>query len=143
MDDALHIIDEIVDEFEGLENIPEEVEILNDLYNNYKMKYEEFYSDISSLFDELEPIADYDVSNEACRIINTKYGMEAYDENLNYYTDLAMNEASTEYQALIENSEQSLHDSIICLDSIIQYFEELKISLYQLLEINCNIDNTK
>ena len=46
------------------------------------------------------------------------------------------------YERDIENSEQTLRDSIERLDSIIKYFEQLKINLYKLLKVNAKIDNT-
>ena len=68
--------------------------------------------------------------------------MEAYDEYLDDYTDKVMDETLSEYEELIENSEQTLRDSIEKLDSIIKYFEQLKINLYKLLKVNTKIDNT-
>ncbi len=141
-DEALNVIDKIVDEYWDFEELPEEVEQLSGLYDEYKKVYEDFFTDISSLFDALEPMAAYDVSSEACRRISNEYGMEAYDEYLDDYTDKVMDETLSEYEELIENSEQTLRDSIERLDSIIKYFEQLKINLYKLLKVNAKIDNT-
>ena len=141
-DEALNVIDKIVDEYWDFEELPEEVEQLSGLYDEYKKVYEDFFADISSLFDALEPMAAYDVSSEACRRISNEYGMEAYDEYLDDYTDKVMDETLSEYEELIKNSEQTLRDSIERLDSIIKYFEQLKINLYKLLKVNTKIDNT-
>jgi hypothetical protein len=68
--------------------------------------------------------------------------MEAYDENLDYYAQVATDEAAGEYEEIIKDSEQTVRDAIDSLDSMVQYFEQLKTSLYRLLEFNRRIDNT-
>ena len=68
--------------------------------------------------------------------------MEAYDENLDYYAQVATDEAAGEYEEIIKNSEQTVRDALESLDAMTQYFEQLKISLYSLLEVNRKIDNT-
>ena len=92
-----------------------------------------------SLFEQM---ARYDVSDEACRKINADYGMEAYDENLDYYAEKAMNEASGEYESLIEDAEPTVREALDSLDSMIESFQRLYDSLHQLLEVNSKIDNT-
>ena len=69
------------------DELPDQVEELRTLYEEYKALYEGFLDTISTLFEELEQMARYDVSDEACRKINADYGMEAYDENLDYYAE--------------------------------------------------------
>lgn len=141
-DDALNVIDEIIDEYGELDELPEQVEMLKGLFEEYKQTYDSFSNTISSLFENLEQVAQYDVSNEANRKIIDNYGMEAYDENLDYYAEKAMNEAAAEYEEHIKDSKQTVCDALDSLDSMIQYFEELNTSLHQLLEVNPKIDNT-
>lgn len=141
-DDALNVIDDIIDEYFELDELPGQVETLKGLFEEYKRTFDSFYDNMSSLFGDLEQMAQYDVSDEACRKINNDYGMEAYDENLNYYADKAMNEATGEYEELIRESEQTVRDALDSLDSMIRYFEKLDTSLHQLLEVNSKIDNT-
>jgi len=138
----LDVIDDIVAEYWELDELPAQVRVLKDLFEEYKCTYDSFNDTISSLFYDLEAVAQYDMSDEACRKIADDYGMEAYDEKLDYYAERAMNEAAEEYENLIEESEQTVYDALNSLDSMIQYFEELKKSLYQLLEVNSGIDNT-
>ena len=59
------------------------------------------------------------VSDEACRKIVNDYSMEAYDEQLDYYAEKAMDEASNEYEELIKNSESTIRDALENLDCII------------------------
>ena len=87
-------------------------------------------------------MAQYDVSDEASKKIVNDYGMEAYDEKFDYYIEKAMDEATEEYEELIEESEQTVRDALDNLDSMIRYFEQLNTNLHQLLEINSKIDNT-
>ena len=141
-DDALNVIDDIIDEYCELDELPDQVELLKDLFEEYKCTYNTFYDTISSLFEELEQVAQYDVSDETCRKIINNYSMEAYDEELDYYAEKAMDEATEEYEKLIEGSEQTVHDALDSLDLMIQYFEQLNTSLHQLLEVNSKIDNT-
>lgn len=141
-DDALNVIDDIIDEYWELDELPDQVEVLKGLFEGYKCAYDSFNEIISSLFEELEQMAQYDVSNEACRKIIDDYGMEAYDEKFDYYAEKAMNESAEEYEELIENSEQVVRDALDSLDSMIRYFEQLNTSLHQMLEVNSKIDNT-
>lgn len=141
-EDALNVIDDIVDEYWEVDELPEAVELLKQLFEEYKQTYDCFNDTISSLFENLEQLASFDVSEEACRKIVNDYGMEAYDENLEFFAQKAMNEASGEYEGLIECSEQTVRDALDNLDSMVIYFEKLNTSLNQLLEINSRIDNT-
>ena len=141
-EDALNVIDDIIDEYWEFDELPEPVETLKNLFEEYKSTYENFYETISSLFEDLKDLARYDVSDEACRKIVNDYGMEAYDEQLDYYAEKAMDEASNEYEELIKSSESTIRDALENLDCIISYFEKLNSNLHQLLEINPKIDNT-
>lgn len=141
-EDALNVIDDIIDEYCELDELPEQVEELKNLLEEYQSAYKEFYDNISSLFQALEQMAQYDVSNEACRKIANDYGMEAYDENLDYYAEKAMNESTAEYEELIIDAESTIRDALDDLDCMIGHFEKINSSLYQLLEVNSKIDNT-
>ena len=141
-DDALNVIDDIINEYWKFDELPDQVEMLKCLLVEYKHTYDSFNDIISLLFEDLEQMAQYNVSDEACRKIINNYGMEAYDEELDYYTEKAMNEATEEYAKLIESSEQTVCDALDNLASMIGYFEQLKTSLYHLLEFNSRIDNT-
>lgn len=141
-EDALNVIDDIVDEYWEPDELPEQVETLKKLYDEYKRTYDSFHDTISSLFGNLEEMARYDVSDEASRKVIDDYGMEAYDEQFDYYVEKAMNEAAEEYEELIRDSEQTVRDALDNLDSMMQYFEQLNTSLHQLLEVNTKIDNT-
>lgn len=141
-EDALNVIDDIIDEYWELDELPEQVEVLKRLFGEYQGTYKEFYDSISSLFQDLEQMAQYDVSDEACRKIVNDYGMEAYDEDLDYYAEKAMNESTEEYEELIISAESTIRDALADLDCMIEYFEKLNSSLHQLLQVNSKIDNT-
>lgn len=141
-DDALNVIDDIIDEYWEFDELPDQVEVLKGLFEGYKSTFDSFNDTISSLFEDLEEMAQYDVSDEACRKITSDYGMEAYDEKLEYYAEKAMSEAAEEYEELIKESEQTVRDALDNLDSMIRYFEQLNTSLHELLEVNSKIDNT-
>lgn len=141
-DDALNVIDSILEEYSEYDKLPEQVEELNTLFEEYKQTYKRFNNTISTLFNELEQVARYDVADEACRRIVNDYGMEAYDEDLDYYAQVATDEAAEEYEEIIKNSEETVRKALESLDTMKQYFEQLKASLYRLLEVNRRIDNT-
>lgn len=141
-EDALNVIDNIIDEYCELDELPEQVEKLKLLFEEYKGIYNSFYDGISSLFEELEEMARYDVSDEACKKIINDYGMEAYDEDLDYYATKAMNESAEEYEELITSAEAPIRDALASLENMIVCFEKLNISLHKLLETNSKIDNT-
>lgn len=141
-DGALKVIDDIIAEYWDLDKLPDQVEALSSLLEEYKCTFGHFNDTISSLFADLEQMAQYDASAEASRKITNHYGMVAYDEQLDYYVEKAMSETVEEYEELIERSEQTVRDALGSLDSMVQYFEQLNTNLHQLLEINPKIDNT-
>ncbi len=141
-DDALDVIDSIIDDYCERDELPEKVEMLQDLFEEYRKLFEDFLEDITTLFEELEQMAGYDVSYEACRKVSDEYGMEAYDENLDYYLEKAMDEANGEYSSLIEEAEPTIRDALESLDSMVASFQQLYDNLLQLLVINPRIDNT-
>ena len=141
-EDALNVIDSIIDEFWEQDELPEPVQTLSSLYEEYKRTYDNFNDIISSLFENLEDVARYDVADEASRKITDDYGMEAYDEKFDYYAEKAMNEAAEEYGELIQDAEQTVYDALDSLDAMIRYFEQLNTNLHQLLEVNAKVDNT-
>lgn len=141
-DDALRIIDSIIDEYAECEELPAKVKILKDRFDEYRHTYDSFYETISSLFRDLEQMAQYDVSSEACNIISDDYGMEAYDEKLDYYAQRAFDQASEKYEELIRDSEPTVCAALDSLGSMIRYFNQLQSDLYKLLETDSRIDNT-
>lgn len=141
-DDALKVIDEIIDEYWDVSELPENVAKLSELFEEYKSTFNSFKDTIASLFASLEQVAQYDPSGEACELLTGKYGMVAYDEDFDYYAEKAMNEAAAEYEELIKDSKQTVLDSLGGLDNMVGYFGKLKSNLYGLLEVNSKIDNT-
>lgn len=141
-EDALNVIDDIIDDYWELDELPDQVETLKNLFEDYKYTFDDFYDTISSLFEDLKQMAKYKVSDEASWKITNDYGMEAYDENFDSYAEKAMSEAVEKYEDIIKKSEQTVRDALNNLDSMIQYFEQLNTNLYELLEVNSKIDNT-
>jgi tetratricopeptide (TPR) repeat protein len=141
-EDALNVIDSILDEYWDMDELPEQVEILRQIFDEYQTVYDDFNDDISTLFDGLEDLARYDVDEEANRKIVEDYSMEAYDERLNYYAQKAFQEASDEFEELIKESEETVKDLLTKLDEMVSYFNGLSDALSQLLQVNSKIDNT-
>lgn len=141
-DGALNIVNDIVDGYWEFDELPNQVVRLNELFEDYKRVNDDFEETISCLFESLEEVASYDVSDEASAIISRDYGMEAYDEMLDHFAEVAMNEAASEYEELVRDSEQTVNDALNTLDSMIKYLEQLRDSLQNLLEVNTRIDNT-
>lgn len=56
-EDALDVIGSIIDEYCEYDELPDQVEALRSLYEEYKALYESFLDTISSLFEDLEQMA--------------------------------------------------------------------------------------
>ena len=74
--------------------------------------------------------------------MENKYGMEAWDESLDHYAELAVQEAQEYYEELIEDAEPVICEILDQFTSIIQYLSEIEEVLRDLLVINRGIDNT-
>lgn len=140
--DALNELNDIIDEYWENDESMEQIQRLDNIVNEYTHTYESFCDAISSLVEEFETVAKYNVTDEACDKITEDYCMLAYDEDFDYYADKAMDEAIEKYESLIEDAEPTVRNALDYLDSMVEYFEQFKISLYQLLEVNSKIDNT-
>jgi hypothetical protein len=140
--DALAIIDTIVSEYWAEEELPYDVERLNELADSYKKAFSEMQEGIEDLFDMLDKLSRYDVNDEANYILENKYGMEAWDESLDHYAELAVQEAQEYYEELIEDAEPVICEILDQFTSIIQYLSEIEEALRDLLVINRGIDNT-
>lgn len=140
--DALDVIDNIVDAFEEVDEIPDEVQQLEELFIQYNESYEKFYEVITDLFENLEDVANYDVSEEASKKIVDDYGMVAYDDAFDHYAELAMQECFDDYESLIKDAKPSVIEALQNLDKMVDYFEKLKQTLSNLLQVNKKIDNT-
>ena len=141
-EDALSIIDSIIDGYWDCDELPEDVDQLKAMFDEYNRTFELLNEDITTLFERLEEMANYDVTEEASRKISDDYGMEAYDENLDRFVNIAMQDATEEYESLIEEAEPVVNDAISKLDEMIVYFGKLRECLLALLQVNHKIDNT-
>ena len=139
---ALNVIDSILDEYWDEDELPEQVEILRQIFEEYKTVYEAFNDDVTVLFEDLEDLALYDVNEEANRKLTEDHSMEAYDERLNYYAQKAFQESTEEFGELIKQSKETVEDVLTKLDEMVCYFCRLTEMLDQLLQINPKIDNT-
>ena len=80
----MNVIDDIVDEYWEVDELPEAVELLKQLFEEYKQTYDCFNDTISSLFENLEQLASFDVSEEACRKIVNDYVWRLMMKILNF-----------------------------------------------------------
>ena len=143
-EDALKSVQEVIDYYYDKyeDNVPEQIESLEELYESYKTDFDDMQRNISDLFEEISQLAHYNYDDEVSRIVNEDYGMESFDENLDYYMQLAMNESNSELEALIESAEPAIRDILDSLDAMKGYYERMNSTLYSILEINDKIDNT-
>lgn len=141
-EDALDILKDIVDEYCELDELPEDIERLKDISEEYSTVFEETQESIDELFDCINTLSTYNVEDEACRIITNKYGMESYDENLEHYTDIAIQEASDNYEEMIKEARPIIEQILKSLDEMASYINELNVTLHSLLKINSKINNT-
>ena len=128
--------------FTEADELPDKVAMLQEIYKDYKHKYESFLDIIYSLFRELEQMARYDTTVEACKKIVDNYAMEAIDEELDYYFKKTIDEATDEYGDLIREAETPIRKALSNLKDMQECFEQIREKLFEMLEIDSRIDNT-
>ncbi len=141
-DDALDVINDIVNDDYALDEEFPQVDELEKLYEEYKYIFFEFNDTINLFFENLKEMAGYDVTNEANSILENTYLMVAYDENFEYYAEKAMDEAQEKYEEIIDEAKETVYSALEKFDTVIECFKKIKDELKQLLEINSKIDNT-
>lgn len=139
-EDALRIIWTIVEEAEE-EN--DEISELRTIYKAYVDSYKQMRDQIDWFVEDTTPMASYNPDTEACRILTEKYGMESFDEDLDFYMDLAMNESQEEYSGLVASAGPTIQEILQELDSMYDYFQQMLKALEKFLWVNKKIDNTK
>ena len=135
-------IGELVDNYEFGDNPSDEIIELQECYEAYHSFYDEMMNRINDAFDDLNQLAHYDCSTEANRILDTDFGMESFDENLDYYMSISMAEAQSGYTELIEMAEPSIRNILDDLKEMIEFFEKMSQRLKAVLEVRRRIDNT-
>lgn len=143
-EEALSVVKDVVDYYyeKYEDDVPEIVGKLETIYDDYRNDFESMQENIQSLCYDLEQLAHYDWDDEVSRIISDDYGMEAFDENLDHYVDLAMDEANYAYESLIESAEPTIKEIIESLELMKDYYKEMHDTLYEILQLNDGIDNT-
>ena len=113
---ALSVISEIVDSYyEKYDEPSEEIERLEQIYEEYNDSFKIMMQELEKLFEDIDQLAHYDYDYEVNSIINNDYGLESFDENLEYYVGLAIGEASADYESLIEDAEPTVKSIWISL----------------------------
>ena len=144
-EEALKSVGTVVDSFyvRYEDDVPETVEYLEKVYESYRKDYDRMRDLLQTLFDDIEQLAHYSWDDEVSRIVNEDYGMESFDENLDHYMQLAMDEADSDYSSLIDDAEPTIKEILKSLDSMQKFYKEMHDSLYGLLKLNLSeIDNT-
>lgn len=141
-EEALKPIENIIYDLEDCDELPDDARELQNMLDTYRSLYDSMETDMDILLEGLESLTHYDVDDETNRKLNDEYGMVAYDENLDYYAELAQRECVDEYQSIIDNTEPTIRDILQKLDEMIVCFTNLRDKLFEMLEINSKIDNT-
>lgn len=144
-EEALKSVGTVVDSFYVRcgDDVPETVEYLEKVYESYRKDYNRMRNLLQTLFDDIEQLAHYNWDDEVSRIVNEDYVMESFDENLDHYMQLAMDEANSDYSSLIDDAEPTIKEILESLDSMQKFYQEMHDSLYCLLKLNLSeIDNT-
>lgn len=138
-EDALKTIKTIVDE---AEDDSEEINELYQAYEKYKNAYAQMSDSITCFIEDVASMASFNPEDSACDIICNKYGMESFDENLDYYAELAMDESYEEYFGLIESSKPAIQGILEDINSMHMFLKEMSASLDKYCFVNPKIDNT-
>ena len=143
-EDALKSVQEVIEYYYEKydEGVPEQVEDLEATYDSYKEDFESMRENISGLFEDIEQLAHYNYDDEVSRIVNEDYGMESFDENIEHYMELAMSEANSDLELLIESAEPTIKEILEDFTSMKNYYAKMHNELYQILRISREIDNT-
>lgn len=142
-ENALQIILEIINSYyEKFEDLPSDVQKLENIYEEYQEKFKLMLMQLETLFNDIEDLAHYDYQDNVNTLLNSEYGLESFDENLEHYIELAMDDATFEFQKLIESAEPTIKKIISYFDEIIFYYDEMQCLLKSLLKVNNTIDNT-
>lgn len=140
---ALEIILDIVNScYEKSGELPSDVQKLENIYEKYKKKFNLMLNQLNSLFDDIEDLAQYDYQYDVNTRLNSEYGLESFDEDLEHCIELAMDDASFEYENLIESAEPVIKKILSYFDEIISYYDKMQGILKSLLKVNDKIDNT-
>lgn len=140
---ALSVISEIVDSYyEKYDEPSEEIERLEQIYEEYNDSFKIMMQELEKLFEDIDQLAHYDYDYEVNSIINNDYGLESFDENLEYYVGLAIGEASADYESLIEDAEPTVKSILDKFDDMIDFYDKMQNTIKLMLKVNSNIDNT-
>lgn len=137
----------IDDEYE--ETHYEEYIEIEELFERHFHEIKDLNYSIENLCYDLEEMAKYNVDTEANRILSDKYGNVAYDEALDYYMDLAYEEAKLKKDELVSVSEDTIKELIGKLDEYGKELRELTNDIiyaskkFPTKTVNPVIDNTK
>lgn len=137
-DSALSIIDDIIYECED----DDKEKMLENILDDYRETYNDLYNNIFDMYNNLEELAKFNVEHEASNLISNEYGMLAYDEMLDHYVSIALQETTDKYASIIKRAKPIVCHALNEIEKIIIHFDQLKQCLYKLLEINKEIDNT-
>lgn len=131
--------------------------LLDDTYNEDDDEYNDFIEQIKKEFNKISlgwmenfvavdsdfyDFINYDVSDKACEYLQ-EYP-DAYDENLDYYTNISMDRANDEYTEIRSNIEEDLlffRDEIKRIVDLLSSMHE-KIMAFSFNWIEDKIDNT-
>jgi DNA repair ATPase RecN len=141
-ENALLAVRNVIDEFACEEDIPQEITELEEILGEYNVIYEDFYTGINELFDDLKEVGSYDVVEKSNQLLSDEYSMEAYDEELEHYIQLCMQETSETYENLIRDAKAKVEDALNKLDEMVSIFKKIKAKLEEYLQINPEINNT-
>lgn len=142
-ENALRVVGVVIDScYEKYDELPESAQELEEILKQYKKEYDYMLNTMRSLFDELEQLSNYDWEYEVMSKVNEDYGIESFDENLERYVNMAMDQANCEYSDIIKDAEPTVKGILEYFDNIIEYYDKLSAMLYKLLKINKQIDNT-
>nr|WP_307991818.1 phospholipase D-like domain-containing protein [uncultured Niameybacter sp.] len=140
------VLQEIINELEEQEDVDLYQEIL-ELLSRYLEHFSNMKHKISNLCYDLEEMARYPQEDAVMEILNREYGHVAYEEKLDFYIELAIDEVASIRESIIESSKKSIE---LLLKIMQEYEGELRklsddiiVEFRKRQPLNKNIDNTK
>lgn len=154
----------VIENIEIINNILKKVNsITNDVYNaidditnsdnndleNFEKYSDELYDISQTIIDclfsnEVYDLAKFNLQEEIEIKLQSKYGMEAYDEKLDYYINISYNEASEKLNNLFIDAEETINIVNIKFKEYLELLNQAVYSFneYDIKKINPKIDNT-
>ena len=141
VENAQGIIQQLFSDLEDGEKEFDE-DAVSELSDKYEKYMEGQRRSIERMCYHLEDMAKFDEQDYANGLLNGKYAAYSYEENLDYYAQLAFEEGRDVMHGFIEEAQPVIKELLECLKSMDDELIEFVDSIMKIAKVNEKIDNT-